>query len=116
MAESIDELRAVIDQFAEEREWDEFHTPKNLAMAVSTEAAELLEVFQWLTPEESFLVDDGARQQHVREEVADVFIYLVRLCSRLNIDLAAATGEKLDRNAGRYTIARSRGNAKKVDR
>lgn len=91
--------------FAEERDWPQFHTPKNLAMALSVEASELLEIFQWLTPEESVHVMTGERADDVRDEIADVMIYLLRLCDVLGIDLAAAVRTKVERNSSRFPAA-----------
>lgn len=88
--------------FAEERDWEQFHTPKNLAMALSVEASELQEIFQWLTPEQSFQVMSGQRACDVEDEVADVMIYLLRLVDILGIDLERAVAAKISRNASRF--------------
>lgn len=90
-------------KFAEERGWVRFHTPKNLASALSVEAAELLEVFQWMTPDESnaVMLDDGTRGA-VLDEIADVLIYLVRLADVLELDLVTAALSKVDRNELRF--------------
>ncbi|MBO4207644.1 nucleotide pyrophosphohydrolase [Micromonospora echinofusca] len=99
LAEYADQLRA----FADERDWQPFHTPKNLAMALAGEAGELLAEFQWLTPEESAQVmTDPAAGARVRAEMADVLSYLVRLADVLGIDLLAAAREKLVEVARRY--------------
>lgn len=97
----LDALRLQIRTFAAEREWQRYHTPKNLAMALIVEAAELVEVFQWLTPEQSTGLSD---EQHeaVRHEVADVLIYLVRLADVLEIDMLAAASAKIELNALKY--------------
>ena len=97
----LDALRLQIRTFAAQREWQRFHTPKNLAMAMIVEAAELVEVFQWLTPEQSTSLTE---QQHeaVRQEVADVLIYLTRLADVLDIDLLAAASAKIELNALKY--------------
>ena len=99
--------------FAEEREWQQFHTPKNLAMALSVEASELVEVFQWLTPEESAAIMSTERGQAVRDEVADVMSYLLRFADVLDIDLEAAMADKVESSAKRYTVAASKGSAAK---
>lgn len=104
-----DRLRA----FAEEREWQQFHTPKNLAMALSVEASELVEIFQWLTPEESATIMSTERGQAVRDEVADVMTYLLRLADVLDIDLDAAMAAKAGSSAKRYTVQHSKGSAAK---
>lgn len=110
--DSLDALRLRIREFAEARAWERYHTPKNLAMALSVEAAELLEPFQWLTPEQSFEL--GAEQREaVRQEIADVLIYLTRLADLLDIDLLDATADKLAINARKYPVDKARGNALK---
>jgi NTP pyrophosphatase (non-canonical NTP hydrolase) len=89
--------------FAAERDWERYHTPKNLVMAMSVEMAELLEHFQWLTPEESDrLLDDSAKRQAVEEEMADVLLYLLRLADLTGVDLDAAMQAKIVRNAQKY--------------
>lgn len=108
------ELRDRLRVFAREREWNRYHTPKNLAMALIVEAAELAEHFQWLTPEQS-LKPAPDRHGRIREEVADVLIYLVELADALNIDLAAAARDKIAQNAAKYPVEKARGNAKKYD-
>jgi NTP pyrophosphatase (non-canonical NTP hydrolase) len=99
--------------FAEEREWQQFHTPKNLAMALSVEASELVEIFQWLTPEESAAIMSTERGQAVRDEVADVMTYLLRFADVLDIDLGAALTDKVEASAKRYTVEHSKGSAAK---
>lgn len=99
--------------FAEEREWQQFHTPKNLAMALSVEASELVEIFQWLTPEESAAIMSTERGEAVRDEVADVMTYLLRFADVLGIDLEDAMSSKVERSAQRYTITESKGNSEK---
>ena len=99
----IEELTAAIREFARERDWERFHTPKNLAMALSVEVAELVELFQWLTPEESeSLVDTTEGRAAIEDEIADIAIYLLRLVDVLGIDVAAATAAKIGRNATRF--------------
>jgi NTP pyrophosphatase (non-canonical NTP hydrolase) len=107
-------LRDALRAFAAERDWDRFHTPKNLAAALAVEAAELLEPFQWLTAEESAALTDEQRAA-VREEMADVLLYLVRLADRLDVDLLAAARDKMRRNAEKYPVDRARGSARKCD-
>ena len=103
-------------EFARERDWDQFHNPKNLAAALSVEAGELLEHFQWLKESES---EAGAlsplKREQVALEMADVLLYLVRLADRLDIDLPAAALRKLAINAQKYPIERARGSARKYD-
>ena len=98
---SLDELALQLRIFAEERHWQEFHTPKNLAAALIVEAAELLEHFQWLTPEQSRELPAETRQE-VAHELADVLIYLTRLADQLQIDLLAAASAKMALNAQKY--------------
>lgn len=109
------ELRDAMRLFAAEREWERFHTPKNLAMALSGEAGELIEHFQWLTPEESSKLRAPVREE-VALEMADVLLYLVRLADVLEIDLAEAARRKIAINAQRYPVERARGRADKYDR
>jgi dCTP diphosphatase len=107
-------LALALRAFSDERDWDQFHTPKNLAMALSVEASELLEPFQWLTPDESRdVASDPRRSAQVADELADVLIYLVRLADVLGIDLDLAVATKLAANADKYPVDRSRGSAAK---
>lgn len=108
----IASLQQQLRQFARERDWEQFHTPKNLAMALSVEAAELQEIFQWLNAEQSAKLDDQQRA-HASEELADVLLYLCRLADVLDIDLAAAAAHKLKRNAEKYPADRVRGSSAK---
>ena len=105
-------LREALRQFANERDWDQFHSPKNLAIALSVEAAELLEHYQWVSETDSAAMTPERREQ-VRYEMADVLLYLIRLADKLNIDLAAAATEKIQLNASKYPVDKARGNAKK---
>lgn len=89
-SETDADLRAAVTQFARVRDWDQFHTPKNLAMALAGEVGELLEIFQWLTAEESSSVMSSPRAQDVRDELADVLMYLVRRADVLDVDLIGA--------------------------
>jgi len=98
--------------FARERDWEQFHAPKNLACALSVEAAELLEHFQWLTEAQSSALP-SAQHAEVAAEAADVFLYLLQLCDKLNIDLIDAAQRKLQVNAQKYPVATARGNSRK---
>jgi dCTP diphosphatase len=109
--DAIADLQARLRTFAHDRDWDQFHTPKNLAMALAGEVGELLEVFQWMTPEQAAAVMDGDRAGDVEDELADILIYLVRLADVLGVDLAAAAAAKLDRNEHRYPADTVRGRA-----
>lgn len=109
---SLEELRGALQRFASERDWDQFHSPKNLAIALSVEAAELLERFQW-TPEANPAVLTPIQHAKVREEVADVLLYLIRLADKLNIDLLSAATDKIRINAAKYPVDKARGSSKK---
>lgn len=105
-------LRDGLRRFAAERDWEQFHSPKNLATALAVEAAELLEPFQWLTEKQSCNLD-AEQLAAVRDEVADVLLYLIRLADKLDIDLDAAARDKLVRNAAKYPVAKAKGSSKK---
>jgi NTP pyrophosphatase (non-canonical NTP hydrolase) len=98
--------------FADEREWDQFHSPKNLAAALSVEAAELLEHFQWLTEDQSRSVPDDKRDA-IAEEVADVFLYLLQLADKLGIDPVQAARKKMQTNSIKYPVEQAKGTSKK---
>lgn len=108
-------LRDRLRAFTREREWDRYHTPKNLAMALIVEAAELAEHFQWLTAEESQSLQDGGKREKIRDELADVLIYLVELADTLEVDLVAAAQDKIAKNALKYPVDKARGKAQKYD-
>ncbi len=111
---NIRKIQLQLAAFAKERDWDQFHSPKNLSMALAGESGELLEIFQWLTPgssERSALSDD--QLQSATDELADILIYALRLADRLDINLETAIAEKIKKNAVRYTIEVARGNAEK---
>ena len=112
MDNEMEALRLTVRKFAEDRDWDQFHSPKNLASALTVEAGELLEQFQWLTEEQSKNLSD-AQNAKVKEEIADVLIYLVRLADKLDVDLIAVAREKIARNAQKYPVEKSRGSNKK---
>jgi NTP pyrophosphatase (non-canonical NTP hydrolase) len=108
-------LISVLQAFASERDWGKFHSPKNLAMALSVEVGELMEHFQWLTERESFQVGCAERSE-IAEETADVQIYLLMLADKLRIDLVRAVEEKIEKNRTRYPVDQVRGVAKKARR
>jgi NTP pyrophosphatase (non-canonical NTP hydrolase) len=110
----LQELKARVREFVAERDWDRFHSPKNLVMALSVEASELVELFQWLTEEESAALD-ADRRRRVAEELADVLWFIVRLSDRLDIDLLEAAERKLAANAAKYPADRVRGDSRKYD-
>jgi NTP pyrophosphatase (non-canonical NTP hydrolase) len=97
-------IQKQLEKFADDRNWDKFHNPKNLAMALSVEASELVEIFQWLTPEQSAGIMKSNEGEHVKEEIADVLIYLIRLADKLDINLADAVAEKIVKNAEKHLI------------
>ena len=107
-------IRDLVRVFVQERDWDQFHTPKNLASALSVEAAELLEPFQWLHTGKLEELGEGGLTA-VRHELADVLVYLVRLADKLNVDLGAAVTEKMALNRAKYPADKVRGDARKYD-
>ncbi len=111
---TIDELRNEIAKFNEERDWQKYHTPKNLALSISIEAAELLEHFQWLNDAEvENYLQDPKKVREVAAEIADVILYSLNLSSRLNIDITKALLEKIDENKRKYPVDKVKGNYKK---
>ena len=108
----MENLKKQLRNFAKERDWDQFHSPKNLVMALSVEVSEIVEHFQWLTEQESSNLSDNKLSQ-VKEEIADVFIYLLRLSDKLGVDILQEARKKLLINAKKYPIEKSKGNAKK---
>ena len=114
MSEPLRALQHRLAAFAAARDWEQFHSPKNLAMALSVEAAELVEEFQWLTEEQSRTLGTD-RRERVRLELADVFIYLLRMADTLGVDLLHAADDKIALNEQKYPAARVRGDARKYD-
>jgi NTP pyrophosphatase (non-canonical NTP hydrolase) len=112
MSDALRALQQRLAAFAAARDWEQFHSPKNLAMALSVEAAELVEEFQWLTEAQSKALDEE-RRERVRLELADVFIYLLRLADRLDVDLMRAVDDKVALNERKYPADRVRGDARK---
>jgi dCTP diphosphatase len=107
---TLAELRDVVRRFVEERDWRQFHSPKNLSMSLAIEAAELMEHFQWIDIAESRRAGaDPAKLAEIREEIADVLCYLLALANELDIDLATAVRDKMVKNAAKYPAALSRG-------
>ena len=95
--DELEDLKIRLQEFADERDWDQFHNPKNLSMALIAEAAELVEHFQWLSQEESQIIQ-GDKLEAVRHELADIMIYLIRIADKLNIDLLDAVDKKITIN------------------
>jgi NTP pyrophosphatase (non-canonical NTP hydrolase) len=114
MTDSLDGLGTQLKKFAADRDWEQFHSPKNLSAALAVEAAELLEHFQWLTEDQSRALDT-AKLESIGSEVADVLLYLIQLSNALGMDAIAAAQAKLMRNELKYPVDRSRGSAKKYD-
>lgn len=110
--DNLETLREKLARFAAERDWEQFHNPKNLAMALAGEAGELLEHFQWLTLEQSDQLPPEVRAE-VELEIADVLLFLVRLADRLDIDPLKAAEKKLEINARKYPVEKARGKATK---
>lgn len=110
--DSINKLKEIVKNFRDERDWRQFHTPKNLAMALSVEASELAELFLWDDNEESFKTAQN-KNEHLQEEMADVLIYLLSMSDILNIDLSKAVINKLEKNNIKYPVQKSKGSCKK---
>jgi len=110
--QTLDEIKQRLRQFAKERDWDQFHSPKNLSMALIAEAAELVEHFQWLTEDQSSSLKPD-KLLEVREELADIQMYLIRIADKLNINLFDAVNDKMQVNASKYPADKVRGSAKK---
>jgi NTP pyrophosphatase (non-canonical NTP hydrolase) len=111
--DSLEQLRARLARFAADRDWDQFHSPKNLSMALIAEAAELVEHFQWLTEAASQSLAP-AKHAEVRLELADILIYLIRIADKLDVDLIAAANDKIQLNASRYPAEQVRGDARRA--
>jgi dCTP diphosphatase len=110
-------LQSRLREFAKERDWEQFHSPKNLSMALIVEAAELVEHFQWMSENDSREVNDSNPvMPKIKEELADVFLYLLRLADVLGVDLEAVANEKLELNAKKYPVELSKGNAIKYNK
>ena len=114
MNRTLDSLTHALRRFAAERDWEQFHSPKNLAAALTVEAAELLEHFQWLTEEQSRNLSADKRAA-VSHEIADVLLYLLQIADKLQIDVIAAANEKLALNAAKYPVAQARGSSMKYN-
>lgn len=113
--QNFNDLRDVIRAFAQARDWEQFHTPKNLVMALSVETAELMEHFQWLTAAQSASLS-AKNKEEVAQEIGDVLIYLTRLADVLGIDPLQAAFDKIEINAVKYPVDKSKGNNTKYDK
>jgi NTP pyrophosphatase (non-canonical NTP hydrolase) len=121
MSEVLDitKLKNRVSSFVNERDWGQFHSPKNIAMALSVESSEILEHFQWMTENDSRELSSETNNEvwsEVKDEVADVFVYLLRLSDLLNIDLQEAIDTKMEKNAKKYPVEKSRGTSKKYNK
>lgn len=113
----IKQIQKKLQEFSAKRNWDQFHSPKNLAMALSVEVAELVEIFQWLDNEQSLAHNlDSSTLKNLKEELGDIMIYTIRLADKLNINLEKAIHEKIEINAQKYPIELSKDNAVKYNR
>lgn len=112
MSEDIKKLTEELRKFTKDRDWDQFHSPKNLSMALSVEASELVEKFQWLTEQQSYELSDKKKKE-VEEEIGDILIYLVRIADQLDMDLIKAATQKLKQNAEKYPPEKVKGSSKK---
>lgn len=109
---SIAQLKEKVAHFVQERDWNQFHSPKNLSMAIAAEAAELMEKFLWVEPRDSD-AEVANNREEVEQEVADVFMYLLSFCNATGIDLAAACEQKLAQNAKKYPVEKAKGKSLK---
>ena len=109
-------LAIALRSFAAERDWDQFHTPKNLATSISVEAAELLELFQWSRGQQGWHeVADSSIRTRIEEELADILLYIIRFADKAGIDLEAIAEKKIASNAAKYPVERFRGSDRKYD-
>ena len=100
---TVNEIKALIAQFIKERDWEQFHSPKNLSMAIAIEAAELMEMFQWMTVDEAVAQSKQPElRSRIEEEIADIAIYVLSLCNTLGLDLSAAISSKIEKNRNKY--------------
>lgn len=108
----MEKIQTIIKNFSEQRDWEKFHNPKNLSMALNVEASELLEIFQWLTLEQAENLDEK-KKEHAKQEIADIAVYLIRMCMHLNINLEEAIVEKMQLNEKKYPLFDQ--NGKKIE-
>ena len=112
---NIEQIKQRIQKFSDDRNWESFHNPKNLVMALNGEVGELNEIFQWLNFEESINLPDDVKE-HTKEEVADIAIYLIRICMKLDINLEEAILNKMTKNEAKYPVETSQGGSKKYSK
>ena len=108
---NYEKINNEIKKFVEERDWDQFHSPKNLSMALSVEASELVEIYQW-QKEDDYKTDDVKIKDAVKDELVDIFFYLMRMCHKTNIDLEKSFYEKMEKNKKKYPIEKYKGKSK----
>lgn len=112
----LEKLNQIITKFSEDRDWDQFHSVKNLSMALSVEASELAEIFQWMTEDQSNKIKNNPEVMiKIEDEVADIFIYLMRVMKKTNIDLESAVINKMKKNEAKYPVELSKGLSKKYN-
>jgi NTP pyrophosphatase (non-canonical NTP hydrolase) len=114
MANDLAKLKKEIIKFAKARDWEQFHTPKNLSMAMAVEAGEVAEIFQWLTPAQSLRLNK-AKRQHLADELGDVYVYLLKLAAHYDIDLIKAGRSKLKKSAKKYPVSKAKGIMRKYN-
>jgi len=112
--EELEQIKAQLQKFADDRDWDQFHSPKNLSMALSVEASELVECFQWLTEEQSQNLSPEQLSAAI-DEIADVQIYLLRIATKLNVNMLDAVNQKIKKNALKYPVDKVKGSSKKYN-
>jgi len=112
--EELEKIKAQLQKFADDRDWDQFHSPKNLSMALSVEASELVECFQWLTEEQSQNLSPEQLSAAI-DEIADVQIYLLRIATKLNVNMLDAVNQKIKKNALKYPVDKVKGSSKKYN-
>lgn len=110
--QELELIRQRLREFANERDWDQFHSPKNLSMALSVEVSELVECFQWLTEEQSYSLS-VEQVNTVADEIADIQLYLVRLADKVGVDIGAALEQKIEKNETKYPVEKAKGSSKK---
>ncbi len=113
---NIEAIQLELEKFAEERDWNQYHSVKNLSMALSVETSELLEIFQWMKESDSNSAHlDPKIKAHAADEIADIFVYLLRISKKLDINLESATWDKMKKNAEKYPVDKARGVSTKYD-
>ena len=113
----MDKIKFKLREFAKERDWDQFHSPKNLSMALSSEVGELLDLLQWKSEKNSEVDKLSEKElEHIKEELADIFLYLIRIADKLDVNLIEVAEKKIIKNAIKYPVEISKGNSKKYNR